>query len=406
MRPAGIAVGVPPAPGMIVFTYPGQGSQAPGMGAAWVDEPSWELVEEATRATGRDVAFLLLEGDAEHLRQTRNSQLATFVMSMLVLDAVARVGLMPNAHAGHSLGEYSALVASGILDFGEAAYLVAERGEAMQLASEEQDGTMAAVLGLSDEAVEAACEESGPQVWVANYNAPDQVVIAGSTGGVADAGEAARRAGAKRVMGLQVGGAFHTPLMASAYDRLTKAIAQAEFQDPDAPVYANVDAAPYDNARPWPRLLARQLTNPVRWHQTVRRLLDSGFATFVELGPGSALTGMAKRIDRSAATLSVRSPADIDPLLEAVGATGSQEVALDDGESLYAHERVVVAPAAGIFTPAQPDRTGTRIATGAILGDVSGEPVRSPFSGVVMDYLAVDGERVTSNQPIAWLRTG
>lgn len=375
------------------------------MGSAWTREPSWELVEEATRATGRDVASLLLTADAETLRQTRNSQLATFVMSMLTLDAVARVGLMPNAHAGHSLGEYSALVASGILDFGEAAYLVAERGEAMQLASEEQEGTMAAVLGLTDEDTEAACEEAGPKVWVANYNAPGQVVLAGSPGDVAAAGDIARSRGARRVMPLQVGGAFHTPFMASAYDRLTKAIGQAEFQDPDVPVYANVDAAPYDSARPWPRLLARQLTSPVRWHQTVRRLADAGFSTFVELGPGSALTGLAKRIERGAATLSVRNPVDIDPLLSCVGAGRAQEPLEGEGESLYAHERVVVAPAAGIFTPAQPDHNGSRIVTGAVLGDVSGEPVRSPFNGVVMDYLAVDGERVTTNQPIAWLRT-
>ena len=390
---------------MIVFTYPGQGSQVPEMGAAWVDEPSWELVEEASRTTGRDIAFLLLEADAEHLRQTRNSQLATFVMSMLVLDAVARVGLMPNAHAGHSLGEYSALVASGILDFGEAAYLVAERGEAMQLASEEQEGTMAAVLGLPDSQVEAACEEAGPKVWIANYNAPGQVVIAGSPADVATAGDVARRSGAKRVMRLQVGGAFHTPFMASAYERLTKAIAQADFQDPDAPVYANVDAAPYENARPWPRLLARQLTSPVRWQQTIRRLLDAGCGTLVELGPGNALTGMARRIDRGVVTLSVRSPADIDPLLESVGARGAEESALPEGESLYAYERLVVAPTAGVFTPARPDCKGSRIVTGAVLGEVSGEPVRSPFSGVVMDYLAVEGERVTTNQPIAWLRT-
>ena len=390
---------------MIVFTYPGQGSQAPGMGAAWVDEPSWELVEEASRTTGRDIAFLLLEADAEHLRQTRNAQLATFVMSMLVLDAVARVGLMPNAHAGHSLGEYSALVASGILDFGEAAYLVAERGEAMQLASEEQEGTMAAVLGLPDSQVEAACEEAGPKVWIANYNAPGQVVIAGSPADVATAGDVARRSGAKRVMRLQVGGAFHTPFMASAYERLTKAIARADFQDPDVPVYANVDAAPYESARPWPRLLARQLTSPVRWQQTIRRLLDAGCGTLVELGPGNALTGMARRIDRGAVTLSVRNPADIDPLLESVGARSAEESALPEGESLYAYERLVVAPTAGVFTPARPDCKGSRIVTGAVLGEVNGEPVRSPFSGVVMDYLAVEGERVTTNQPIAWLRT-
>ena len=375
------------------------------MGAAWVNQPSWELVEEASEATGRDVGMLLLEADAEQLRQTRNSQLATFVMSMLALDAVARVGLLPNAHAGHSLGEYSALVASGVLDFGEAAHLVAERGEAMQLASEEQEGTMAAVLGLSDGEVEAACDEAGPKVWVANYNAPGQVVIAGSVDHVNAAADEARKRGAKRVMHLQVGGAFHTPFMASAYERLTKALAKAEFHDPDAPVYANVDASAYENARAWPRLLARQLTSPVRWHQTIRRLVDAGCGTFVELGPGTALTGMAKRIERAVTTLSVRNPTDIDPLLESVGAGGDGEVALANGEALYAHERLVVAPAAGVFKPAEPDCRGARIATGAVLGEVSGEPVRSPFSGVVMDYLAVDGERVATNQPIAWLRT-
>ncbi len=390
---------------MIAFTYPGQGSQAPGMGAAWVDEPSWELVEEAARATGRDVAFLLLEADAEQLRQTRNAQLATFVVSMLVLDAVARVGLLPNAHAGHSLGEYSALVASGVLDFAEAAFLVAERGEAMQMAAEEQDGTMAAVLGLADEEVEAACEEAGPKVWVANYNAPGQVVIAGSPADVAEAGDLARGRGAKRVMKLQVGGAFHTPFMASAFDRLTKAIARADFQDPDAPVHANVDASAYSQGRHWPRLLARQLTSPVRWHQTIRRLLDDGCGTFVELGPGSALTGLAKRIDRSSDALSVRGPADIDPLLEAVGAPSAGELALPEGELLYAYERLVVSPAAGIFTPMTPSAVGSNIGIGSVLGDVGGEPVRSPFGGVVMDYLAVEGERVTANQPIAWLRT-
>ena len=375
------------------------------MGAAWVSEPSWELVVEASDATGRDVAALLLEADADELRQTRNSQLATFVMSMLVLDAVARVGLMPNAHAGHSLGEYSALVASGVLDFGEAAHVVAERGEAMQLAAEEQEGTMAAILGLGDEDVESACESAGSNVWVANYNAPGQVVIAGSPTEVEAAGRLARQRGAKRVMRLQVGGAFHTPFMASAYERLTKALGTAEFHDPDAPVYANVDATGYDSARPWPRLLALQLTNPVRWGQTIRRLADAGCGTFVELGPGKALSGMAKRIERGSVNLSVQTPADIDPLLEALGAGAHGRPMAADGESLHAHERLVVAPVAGVFKPRAPDCRGRQIDVGAVLGEVSGEPVLSPFSGVVMDYLAVDDERVLANQPIAWLRT-
>ena len=390
---------------MITFTYPGQGSQAPAMGAAWTTEPSWELVAEAAQTTGRDVAHLLLDADADELRQTRNSQLATFVMSMLTLDAVARVGLIPNAHAGHSLGEYSALVGSGVLDFGEAAHLVAERGEAMQLASEEQEGTMCAVLGLADDAVEEICEQAGPNVWVANYNAPGQVVIAGSPADLEAAGRLARERGAKRVMSLAVGGAFHTPFMAPAYERLTKALATAEYHDPDAAVYANVDASPYESASVWPRLLARQLTSPVRWHQTLKHLDEAGCDTFVELGPGAALSGMAKRTVRGATILSVRSPTDIDPLLESLGAPGANEPALGDGESLHARERVVVAPGSGVFSPAEPDRLGHRIVTGEVLGSVGDEAVRSPFAGVVIGYLAVEGERVAPNQPIAWLRT-
>lgn len=207
---------------MIIFTYPGQGSQSQGMGAAWQDHPSWELVEEASDIAGRNIAHLLCEADDETLRQTRNSQLATFLTSMIALDALTHVGIAPSAHAGHSLGEYSALAASGAVSFADATGLVTERGEAMQSAAEEQDGTMAAVLGLPDDEVEAACESVEGDVWVANYNAIGQVVIAGSPDLVVAAGAAAKARGAKRVMSLPVGGAFHTPYMSSAAERVEK----------------------------------------------------------------------------------------------------------------------------------------------------------------------------------------
>ena len=190
---------------MLAFTFPGQGSQKPAMGEEWIKHESWELVDEASDACGRDVAQLLLKADADELKQTRNSQLTTFVLSMVILDAVERTGVAPNFTAGHSLGEYSALCASGALSFEDAVRLVSERGEAMQVAADEQDGSMAAVLGLDDDLVVSACARVDGDVWVANYNAPGQVVIAGDPAALTDAGEKAKELGAKRSMALPVG---------------------------------------------------------------------------------------------------------------------------------------------------------------------------------------------------------
>ncbi|MGI9601617.1 MAG: ACP S-malonyltransferase [Acidimicrobiales bacterium] len=391
---------------MIVFTYPGQGSQKPGMGAPWTEHPSWELVSEASEASGRDLAALLLEADADELKQTRNAQMSTYVLSLVVLDAVIRVGADAAGHAGHSLGEYSALTAAGVIDYADGVRLVAERGDAMQAAADEQPGTMAAVLGLDGDDVEIACHRTADDVWVANYNAPGQVVIAGSVEAVERAGEVAKELGAKRVMPLPVGGAFHTPLMATARDRLRKAIDSTEFRDPDGVVVANVDASAHDGANEWPELLRAQLTSPVRWRQSLHCLADQGFTTFVELGPGTVLTGMAKRTIEGAQTLSVASPDDVDHLLEVLHGPPTGPVGQLEGEHLFATERLVVSPAAGVFVPVEGLEAGLPVETGQVLGTVGQVEVLSPFTGELMGLLAVDGERITPREPIAWLRVG
>ena len=209
---------------MIAFTYSGQGSQQPGMGSTWVDHPSWELVHEASEIVGFDLSHLLLHADAEELKQTHNAQISTYLLSMVILDAVERVGVDAAGHAGHSLGEYSALTASGAIDFEDGIRLVLERGLAMNEATQSQEGTMAAILGIPDETVEDVCSSIDDEVWIANYNAPGQVVIAGSPSGVEKAGVASKENGAKRVTALEVSGAFHTPFMNSARERLSIAI--------------------------------------------------------------------------------------------------------------------------------------------------------------------------------------
>jgi len=303
---------------MLSFVFPGQGSQQPGMGAAFADDPSWSIVDQASDAVGRDVAHLLLHADAEELVETRNAQLGTFVHSMVVLDALRRRGVEPAAAGGHSLGELSALCAAGVLAFDDAVRLVAERGEAMQVCCTQQKGTMAAVLGLDEPAVEAVCAGVDGDVWVANLNAPGQVVIAGDPAAIDAAAAVAKDAGAKRVMPLDVSGAFHTPFMAPAGDRLSVAIAEATFSDARIPVVANVDGAVHTAGAEWPDLLARQLTSPVRWIACVESLLAAGADAFVEAGPGQVLTGTLKRIARDADRHAVMTPAELDAVAAAL----------------------------------------------------------------------------------------
>lgn len=393
---------------MITFLFPGQGSQRPAMGRPWLEHPSWELVDEAAEATGRDVAALLLDADAAELKATRNSQLATYVLSAMALDAVERLGVEPALAAGHSLGEYTALVAAGALSFTDGARLVAERGDAMQSAADAREGSMAAVMGLDDDLVADACASVDGDVWVANTNGPGQVVIAGDPTAVADATTAAKDAGARKVLPLPVGGAFHTPLMAPALDRLRKAIASADLRDATIPVVANVDAAPHRRAAEWTGLLEQQLTSPVRWRAGLHTLDDLGATTFVELGPGTVLRGLCTRTLTGSRATAVSTPDALEGLLTelALPEGGSATTPADD--HLSTADRLVVSPGAGVFSPADGSDAptpaeGATIEVGGIVGAVGGVTVRSPFRGVLKRYLAHAGERVTASQPLAWV---
>jgi [acyl-carrier-protein] S-malonyltransferase len=375
------------------------------MGRPWTEHESWELVEEASDVSGRDVGRLLLDADADELKDTRNAQLTTFVSSLMVLDAVERLGVEPSFCAGHSLGEYTALTATGALGFDDGVRLVVERAEAMHEAGQNNPGTMSAILGLDDELVEVACRRADSDVWVANFNAPGQIVIAGSAEGVAKAVAIAKELGAKKAMALPVSGAFHTPFMTPARDRLREAIASANPRDTEVPVISNVDAIAHDHGDEWASLLSAQLSSPVRWKQCLLTLNDLGVTGFAELGPGGVLTGMAKRTLEGTRTISVSTPDELDKLIEWVNNAAPTGIQQHEGEHLFAVERLVVSPASGVFSPLTSFQPGDRIAIGQTLGMIGDTPVVSVFEGILQSFIAVDGERVTLRQPIAWLRT-
>ena len=397
------------------------------MGEPWVDHPSWELVEHASEVADRDVAELLLHSDQEVLTLTANAQLATFVSSLVVLDAVERMGLEPTACAGHSLGEYTALVAAGAISYEDGLRLVSERGAAMQDAADNQPGTMAVVLGLDEDAAEAACQRAEGEVWVANYNAPGQVVIAGSRESIDAVAAIAKTLGAKRVMSIPVGGAFHTPYMAPARDRLRKALQHVVFHEPEPVVFANVDARPHSAASDWPGLLSAQLCSPVRWHQTLVALQREGTRTIVELGPGGVLTGLARRSlePTDVFAMSVSTPDDLDKLAEVLTGAEQFEVfsEVHAGERFSITERILVSPATGLFQPvdelvaATPGVRGAprrddsagdpidrRVKVGDLIGHVGDCEVRSAFAGALEGVLVLPGERVVTGQPVAWVR--
>ena len=283
---------------MKAFVFPGQGAQFPGMGKELYEKSSFarELFENANEILGFRITDIMFEGSDEDLRQTKVTQPAIFLHSIILAKTLGEQ-FQPDMVAGHSLGEFSALVAANVLSFEDGLKLVYQRALAMQKAAEIHQGTMAAVLNLPDETVEMICTGIDEIVVPANYNCPGQIVISGSINGINAACEQLLAAGAKQVVKLRVGGAFHSPLMAPAGEELKKAINAVSFQTPDFPVYQNVSTQGETNPERIKAHLIAQLTAPVKWMQSVQNMIAAGANDFTELGPGSVLQGLIKKID-------------------------------------------------------------------------------------------------------------
>ena len=277
------------------YVFPGQGAQYTGMGKDLYDNNAEvrAMMERANEILGFRLTDIMFEGTAEELKQTKVTQPAVFLHSVAMAKAL---GVEPSAVAGHSLGEFSALVVAGALSFEEGLRLVSKRAQAMQACCEAVPGTMAAVLSLTDEEVEAVCEATEGVVVAANYNCPGQLVISGEKSAVEAACVKAKEVGARRALVLPVGGAFHSPLMEPAREELERAISEAKFSAPLCPIYQNVDAEPHTDPVEIKQNLIAQLTAPVRWTQIVRRMVEDGVDQITELGPGTVLQGLVKKI--------------------------------------------------------------------------------------------------------------
>ena len=282
---------------MKAFVFPGQGAQFSGMGKDLYDNYSLarELMSHANEVLGFSLTDVMFEGSDEDLRQTRVTQPAVFLHSVVACRLMN--SYRPDMVAGHSLGEFSALVIAGALDMGDGLRLVSQRAQAMQEACEIQAGTMAAVLGMADEKVAEVCNSIDDVVVAANFNCPGQVVISGSLSGVEQACKALKEAGAKRALKLPVGGAFHSPLMQPAAERLKAAIMETKFYTPEFPIYQNVSARAETDKHVIQQYLLEQLTAPVRWTQSVQQMIADGATTFYEFGPGDVLKGLIRKIN-------------------------------------------------------------------------------------------------------------
>ena len=287
------------------------------MGAPWRDHQAWSVVDRAEAALGEPLAPLLLAETADELGRTRESQLSVLLTSLVVWEAAKDQIAAPVAFAGHSLGQITALIASGALPFDDGIRLAARRAEATQAAADRHPGRMAAVIGAEEAAVVEACSAAPDECWLANDNAPGQIVIAGTPSGIERATKAAGDLGIRRVMPLKVGGAFHTPLMDEAAAALRPVLDTIDFQAPAAPIVSNADARPYGETTGWPERLERHLISPVRWRGCMTTLVDElGATTLVEVGFGSMLAGLAKRGAPGVPVLGVATPDDITPLSE------------------------------------------------------------------------------------------
>ena len=281
------------------YVFPGQGAQFSGMGKELYENnaEAKALFEQANEILGFRITDIMFEGSADDLKQTKVTQPAVFLHSVILAKVL---GVKPDAVAGHSLGEFSALVVAGALSFEDGLRLVAKRAMAMQKCCENQPGGMAAILALEDEVVEKVCQEIEGVVVAANYNCPGQLVISGADEAVDAACAKLKEAGARRALRLPVGGAFHSPLMEAARAELEQAIAEVEFHTPECPIYQNVDAQPQTDAEQIKANVIAQLTAPVRWTQISRNMIADGIEKFTELGPGNVLQGLIKKVNADA----------------------------------------------------------------------------------------------------------
>ncbi len=304
--------------GKVAFVFPGQGSQKVGMGreAYEASDAAHAAFDEADEALGESLSQLCFEGPEEDLKLTANTQPAVLTTSVALLRALDEPF---DVVAGHSLGEYSAHVAAGTLELADAVKLVRKRGQYMQEAVPYGEGAMAAILKADRGLVERVCAEVPGVVEAVNYNSPQQIVIAGETEAVGEAGVKLKAAGA-RASTLPVSAPFHSSLMKPAEHRLGEDIERIEFRDPSVPVYVNVDAAPVTEAARAKKALVRQVSRPVRWEQSVRRMIEDGVSLFVEVGPGRVLSGLLARIDKGAGRVSVQGPGDFAAAKEAIAA--------------------------------------------------------------------------------------
>jgi len=390
-----------------------------GLDFAEFDEAAADLYQWASACLGWDLAETLRMASPDELRQTYIAQPAIFCVSVAALRALEAAGVPRPAYvAGHSLGEFSALVAAGALSFEAGLLLVARRAEAMQRAADARPGSMSSVLGLSAEGVEMAVEATAQDqvLAVANDNAPGNVVVSGEWTALERLPAAAKELGAKRVVPLNVGGAFHSPLMAPAVEAFEPHLAAAPLRDPAIPVVANATAEPVSDAEELRRLLARQLTGRVRWTESVRRMAALGVDTFIEVGPGTVLSGLIKRTVEGTKVLAAGDAEGVAAVADALRTQADGDAADatkggDQGEVVVLPERFAVSPGHGRFYPVTPSRFNDErpyVEPGDLLGEVrngaASIPVRSPFRGWVMAHLAWEGELVTPGQILLSLR--
>jgi [acyl-carrier-protein] S-malonyltransferase len=300
----------------IAVIFPGQGTQTTGMGALWRDHPAWSVVDRADAALGEPLSWLIRDAPAEQLARTRDAQLAVLLTSLVVWEAVRERIEAPIVFAGHSLGQVTALIASGALPLEEGVQFAARRAELTQSAADVHPGRMAALLGASLEQAEEACRAAPDGCWIANDNAPGQVVIAGTPDGVEEGSAQAKQLGVKRATPLNVGGAFHTPLMRDAADGLAAELPAVPLSPPDAPVVSNGDAQAYEDADGWRSRLAVHVTDPVRWRTSMETISGMGVTRCLEVGNGSMLATLAKRIVPDLPIQGVATPEDLPALTE------------------------------------------------------------------------------------------